>query len=177
MGLLLIAEKYLFQQSTRHVSLEHAAVLQEHTVLIWEHVQSHAGLKRSDRLTPHQLGLAVDELWFPCRAVALAGVVENLDEGALLSSWTSAPLVKRIFKHQVKLWTVLEENTREERTWAKTVALKCAQNHLRTAQNSDQRRLGGSLLCWGRYRWPAAADQVSTVTFSRRQKILGTASP
>lgn len=29
MGLLLIAEKYLFQQSTRHVSAEHAAVLQE----------------------------------------------------------------------------------------------------------------------------------------------------
>lgn len=37
--------------------------------------------------------------------------------------------------------------------------------------------LGGRLLCWGRCRWPAAADRVSTVTFWRRRKTLGTASP
>lgn len=36
-----------------------------------------------ERLTPQQLGLTVDELGFPRRAVALAGVVEDLDEGAL----------------------------------------------------------------------------------------------
>lgn len=60
--------------------------MQEHTVPTWSDVQSGAGLQRSDHLTPQQLGLAVDELRFPRRAVALAGVVEDLDEGALLSS-------------------------------------------------------------------------------------------
>ncbi len=36
-------------------------------------------------LTPQQFGLTVDELWFARWAVALAGVVKNLDEDALLS--------------------------------------------------------------------------------------------
>lgn len=104
-------------------------------------MQSHAGLEWSDSLTPHQLGLAVDELWFPCRAVALAGVMENLDEGALLSRWTSAPLVKRIFKHQVELGTVLEENISQEWTWAKTVALNKPKTFsaLHKLRNSDSR--------------------------------------
>lgn len=87
----------------------------------------HAGLKWSNHLTPQQFGLAVDELWLPCWAVALAGVVENLDEGALLPRWTSAPLVKRVFKHQVEFWTVLGEKTRTE-------ALQFTPKHLWAAQ-------------------------------------------
>lgn len=118
-GLLFIAGRY--QRHVLHQMFESASIqltattlnMQEHTVPTWSDVQWEAGLQRSDGLTPQQLGLAVDELRFPRWAVALAGVVEDLDEGALLSSWTGAPLVKRIFKHQVKLWAVLEE----ERLW------------------------------------------------------------
>lgn len=62
--------------------------------------------------TSQQLGLAVDELRLPRRAVALTSVVEDLDEGALFSRRTGHPLVERVFKHQVELWTVLEEKTR-----------------------------------------------------------------
>lgn len=87
----------------------------------------HARLKWSNHLTPQQFGLAVDELWLPCWAVALAGVVENLDEGALLPRWTSAPLVKGVFKHQVKFWTVLGEKTQIQ-------ALKFTPKHLWSAQ-------------------------------------------
>lgn len=87
----------------------------------------HARLKWSNHLTPQQFGLAVDELWLPCWAVALAGVVENLDEGALLPRWTSTPLVKGVFKHQVKFWTVLGEKTQ-------TQALKFTPKHLWSAQ-------------------------------------------
>lgn len=88
---------------------------------------NHARLKWSSHLTPQQFGLAVDELGLPCWAVALAGVVENLDEGALLPRWTSAPLVKRVFKHQVEFWTVLGEKTQTE-------ALKFTPKHVWAAQ-------------------------------------------
>lgn len=64
-------------------------------------------------LTSEQFGLTVDKLWFPGRAVALAGVVKNLDKGAFLSSWTRNPLVESIVEQQVKLWTVLVNNQTE----------------------------------------------------------------
>lgn len=67
-----------------------------------------------NRLTPQQFGLAVDKLWFPNWAVALAGVVENLDKGALLSCWPSNPLVKSIIEHHVKLRTVLGDDNSEQ---------------------------------------------------------------
>lgn len=66
-----------------------------------------------DGLTSQQLGLAVDELWLPCRAVALTSVMENLDEGALLSCRTGDPLVERVLEHQVELRTILEEKARD----------------------------------------------------------------
>lgn len=71
----------------------------------------------SKRLTAEQLGLTVDKLGFSRRAVALAGVVKNLDKGALLSCWTSGPLVQSIIKHQVKLCTVLRENSVKRWEW------------------------------------------------------------
>lgn len=64
-------------------------------------------------LTSQQLGLAVDELRLPCRAVALTGVVEDLDEGALLPRRTGNPLVEGVFKQQVELRTVLEDKARD----------------------------------------------------------------
>lgn len=128
---------------------------------------NHAGLKWSKGLTPQQFGLAVDEVWFPCRTVALAGVVEDLDEGALLSSWTGAPLIKRIFKHQVELRAVLKESASEECNSNAPIYPEISALH---KQNKNDQKGGcGSLLCWGRCRWPAAADQVSTVTFWQRK--------
>lgn len=71
-----------------------------------------------------------------------------------------------------------------EHQWGTNTSLKTPRlnvpkiiSTLHKLKKSDRRRLGGSLLCWGRCRWPVAADQVSTVTFWRRRKILGTASP
>lgn len=64
-------------------------------------------------LTSQQFGLTVDKLWLALRAVALAGVVEDLDKGALFAGRASHPLVKGIVKCQVKLWTVLIERDTE----------------------------------------------------------------
>lgn len=45
-------------------------------------------------------------------------MVKDLDEGALLSRRAGDPLVKRVFKHQVELRTVLEDKAREDvRHW------------------------------------------------------------
>lgn len=63
-------------------------------------------------LTSQQFGLTVDKLWLALRAVALAGVVEDLDKGALLAGRTSHPLVKGIVERQVKLRTVLGKRDR-----------------------------------------------------------------
>ena len=39
-------------------------------------------------------------------------MVEDLDEGALLSSRAGYPLVEGIVEHEVKLWTVLKKKTK-----------------------------------------------------------------
>lgn len=64
--------------------------------------------RRSPAFTSHQLGLAVDKLRFPGGRVALTGVMEDLDEGALLPRRAGGPLVEGVVEHQVKLGTVLD---------------------------------------------------------------------
>lgn len=60
-------------------------------------------------LTSHDFGLAVNKLWLPVREVPLAGVVENLEEGAFFWSCAGYPLVKCIFKQQIKFCGILEQ--------------------------------------------------------------------
>lgn len=63
-------------------------------------------------LTSHDFGLAVNKLWLPVREVALAGVVEDLEEGAFFWGRAGYPLVKSIFKQQIKLRRILEKTVK-----------------------------------------------------------------
>ena len=66
--------------------------------------------------TSHQFGLTVDELGFLVGRVALTGVMEDLDEGALLPCRAGGPLVEGVVERQVKLRTVLGKHAHARRT-------------------------------------------------------------
>lgn len=71
------------------------------------HCTGHAvGCRVEDTVASQQLGLAVEEVRFAAGAVALAGVMQDLDKCAFLSRGTGHPLVQGVVEHQVKLWTV-----------------------------------------------------------------------
>lgn len=63
-------------------------------------------------LTSHDFRLAVNEFGLPVREVPLAGVVEDLEEGAFFWGCAGYPLVKSIFKQQIKLCGILEKTVK-----------------------------------------------------------------
>lgn len=64
-----------------------------------------------DAVSSHDLGLAVNKFWLSVREVPLTGVVEYLEEGAFFGGCAGYPLVKRIFKQQIKLCRILRKGS------------------------------------------------------------------